>query len=175
MQTRHYLGLAFNVEYRDDYTGDTPWENSDGHGPVSDWTREEPGPGDRVLVEDWPSRRLYRFDEALDIAKRDQWGAKGDGALSPDEKARRAVEADYEFLRDFCQGHWSYVGIVVTLAGTKHSRSLWGIESNANASYLAEIEQSLMDDVLRDAPAYLRDERRKLDAIDRAIMAIGIL
>lgn len=51
-----------------------PWELSDGHGPVSDWTTRNKSPGELVLHEDRGRYRYYDFAEAVAIAKRDGWG-----------------------------------------------------------------------------------------------------
>lgn len=58
---------------RDDDMG-APWENEDGHGPVSRWTSRPKRPGERVLNVDRGSYRYYDFAEAVKIAKRDGWG-----------------------------------------------------------------------------------------------------
>jgi hypothetical protein len=174
MATKQYRGLTFDVQHDYDQSAGLPWDNSDMHGPVSDWTREEPGPGDRVLVEEGYHRRLYRFDEAMEIAKRDGWRA-GDASLTDEERTFLAVVQDYEFLRDFCEDRWSYICISVTLQGTKLSRHIGSVESNSGEAYLAELERELMEEVIADAPGYIQGERAKFDAIDRAIMAIGVL
>lgn len=67
-------GVTFRVrtEY-DDYHG-APWDEEDGHGPVSDWTSRSKLPGEFVLCEDRGKRRFYDFAEACRIARRDGWG-----------------------------------------------------------------------------------------------------
>ncbi|MEO5867231.1 MAG: hypothetical protein ABIS14_12735 [Sphingomonas sp.] len=64
-----------------------PWQNEDGHGPVSEWRSAEnwhdgarpiKAPGELVLHEDGHGRRasfrLYDYAEACRIALRDGWG-----------------------------------------------------------------------------------------------------
>lgn len=58
---------------RDEHMG-APWEEHDGHGPVSEWTDRAKRPGERVLNEDRGSKRYYDFQEAVKIARRDGWG-----------------------------------------------------------------------------------------------------
>ncbi len=57
----------------DDATG-APWEEHDGHGPVSDWTRRDKLPGELLLCDDGRQKRFYDFAEACKIARRDGWG-----------------------------------------------------------------------------------------------------
>lgn len=54
-----------------------PWDEEDGHGPVSDWTRRDKRPGERILSSGMRSgeHRFYDFAEAVKIAKRDRWGS----------------------------------------------------------------------------------------------------
>lgn len=68
-------GRTFLVRvHRDDDMG-PPWEEHDGHGPVTGWERRKDKlPGELVLCEDRGSRRFYDFQEACRIARRDGWG-----------------------------------------------------------------------------------------------------
>lgn len=72
--TFNHGGHWFRVSLpRDDDRG-APWDETPGHGPVSDWTRRQKAPGELVLCEDRGSRRYYDFAEACRIARRDDWG-----------------------------------------------------------------------------------------------------
>jgi hypothetical protein len=71
--TAHGFTLIARIE--PDYNHDAPWEECDGHGPVSDWTTRDKEPGELVLSEDRYSRRYYDFAEACRIARCDGWGA----------------------------------------------------------------------------------------------------
>ena len=64
------------VEFKSEYDQDSgpPWEECDGHGPISDWVQRDKHAGERVLWSDGFVRRLYDFAEAMKIAKRDRWG-----------------------------------------------------------------------------------------------------
>src|SRR5690606_5719725 len=66
-------GLTFSVSLEYDYVHRAPWEECDGHGPVSDWTSRDKLPGERVLRHDRGSYRYYDVAEATRIAKRDGW------------------------------------------------------------------------------------------------------
>jgi hypothetical protein len=72
--TFEHGGLTFRVSLeRDEYHG-TPWDEEDGHGPVSEWTHRAKRAGELILSSDRGSRRLYDFAEACHIARRDRWG-----------------------------------------------------------------------------------------------------
>lgn len=116
----------------DDDTGGAPWEQCDGHGPVSEWTARDKRPGERVLCEDRPSKRFYDFAEAVRIAKRDGWDTQPYGTGTANERAARAAEADYKFLRSWCNDDWRYIGVAVTVTrdgATVFEDALFGIES----------------------------------------------
>src|SRR5262245_46751340 len=113
METFSYKGRRYRLEIEPDHDAGAPWETSDGHGPVTEWTSREKRPGERVIATDRTHKRFYDYAEAVRIARRDQWGT-ADGR-QPGETAgayaARAVEADYQFLRGWCRDEWSYVGV----------------------------------------------------------------
>lgn len=140
--TFEHGGREFTVRFQHDDCSDAPWEMSDGHGPVSDWTTRDKLPGERLLNSDrGRSRRFYDFAEATRVAKKDGWG------LCPDDIAklaaklgrqptrkqivREAVERDFEFLRSWCNDEWHYCGVIVEHAESGKSTSCWGVEDNA--------------------------------------------
>lgn len=146
--------MTFDVTIHDD-AGDmgTPWDNEDGHGPVTDWVRREKRPDELVLNHcvRTGQKRFYNFKEACAIALRDGWGCKDlDGAETKRQKAAKAAMADFEYLRAWCNNEWSYVGVEVTLLDsegnkTEVSDSMWGIESHDDqVNYHA---QNLADDL----------------------------
>lgn len=159
---RHYVASF----YRDDSTG-APWEEHDGHGPVSDWRRgREKSPGEWEVSEDRGSFRWYDSREALRIAKRDGWG------LGPDELAKlenmtgrkptagmiaaEAVRLDFERMRAWCNDSWHWCGVTVRPvdehgepADEEYAHALWGIESDAGA-YFDEVIADLCDEVEHD-------------------------
>lgn len=67
-------GVTFRVRTEYDDCHGAPWDEEDGHGPVSDWTSRGKLPGELVLCEDRGKRRYYDFAEACRIARRDGWG-----------------------------------------------------------------------------------------------------
>lgn len=142
-------GLLVTVSTERDDTSGTPWERSEGHGPVSNWERRDKRSGERLLSSDGPDKRFYDYAEAIRIAKRDGWGvseevkaklaAKLGRAPTKGEIAAQAVERDFEFLRSWCADEWEYLGVTVTLKDsngkTVAEDSLWGIESCENPGY----------------------------------------
>lgn len=145
-------GFTFRVHIEPDDFQREPWTEEDGHGPVSDWKRHAFGmgtkppkaPGELILVWDHGSYRTYDFAEACRIARRDGWGAAGDEGMTRRAKAAHAARADFERLRRWCAGDWSYVGVWVELLDDEgeptgeRSVGLWGVESDA-ADYLEEV------------------------------------
>lgn len=67
-------GVAYVATIESDDTHGAPWEEEDGHGDVSEWTRRDKLPGELVLSEDGRSKRFYDFAGACKIARRDGWG-----------------------------------------------------------------------------------------------------
>jgi hypothetical protein len=140
-------GISFRVSFPPDDTYRIPWEESDGHGPVSEWTRRNKRPGELILSSDRNSRRYYDFAEACKIALRDGWGAKGDDGLTGKQKAAFAARADYEYLRRWCNDQWYSVGVIVTMLdddgdALPYEDSVWGIESDCH-EYLEETAREL--------------------------------
>lgn len=72
-ETIRVAGKAFAFKIEDDSDMGPPWENEDGHSPVSDWTTRGKASGELVLSSDRDSRRFYDFKEACKIARRDGW------------------------------------------------------------------------------------------------------
>lgn len=144
-------GFTVTARIEVDDGGECPWACEDGHGPVSEWTTRSKRPGERVLCEDRRSKRYYDVQEAMAIAKREGWDAKPYGGTAG-EKAARAVEADFNHLRRWCDNQWQYVGVVLTVSKggvelSDHAASLWGIESDAG-DYLLEVANEMLDESL---------------------------
>lgn len=151
---RHY---SVTVEPDNGMLG-APWDEFDGHGIVSDWTRRAKGPGEVIISEDHHSRRLYDVVGTLAKARRDGWG------LSDDDKAAlaarlgrqptkreitaEAVRLDCNRMRQWCNDIWHWCGVVVT-SPDGDERSLWGIESDAY-SYIDEVAGELVDELESD-------------------------
>lgn len=142
------LSNGWHVEVKTEYDQDIgpPWEEHDGHGPVSEWTSRDKRPGERLLCSDRSSKRFYNFAEATRIAKRDGWGLHPDAIAKlaagmgrqPTRKeiAAAAVKNDFEHLRAWANDEWHWIGVIVTLADADGAEvgedSLWGIEDNSD-------------------------------------------
>lgn len=150
-------GLTFSVSVEPDDSHGAPWEECDGHGPVSDWTTRGKLPGERVLWSDRGCYRYYDVAEAMRIAKRDGWGISPDARAAlvarlgreptAGEIAAAAVESNFQYLRAWCNDEWSYVLVVVTLLDTDGDETwlceaIGGVESHAD-DYIAELAQEL--------------------------------
>lgn len=123
-----------------------PWDNSDCHGPVSDWTTRAKLPGERVLCEDRGIRRYYDYAEAVRIAKRDGWDAPPYGTGTKGERAARAAAWDFEYLRRWCNDGWHYLGVMVTVyrnGAEVADDSLWRVESEGD--YWRETAAEMID------------------------------
>ena len=139
------------TQYDDDPT--PPWERADGHGPVSgSKSSHAKRPGERVLNRDGEHYRYYDFEEAIRIARREGWSVARDGAKSQHGKraqAAAAVEADFEFLRRWCNDEWHYINVIVTLLGAEGvevgRESLCGIEDDTD--YWREVAAELINDL----------------------------
>ena len=200
MDTFEYKGRMFSVEIESDDDYGAPWEECDGHGPVSDWTTRAKRAGEMVLCSDnrGSFRRYYDVQEACKIAKRDGWGfmpgkviiktndegklpfekrggtatcgeffasddedankairsiyAQYRATVTPNQYAFRAVMQDYGRLKAWCNDHWNYVGVVVTLLDsddeeTNETESIWGIESD-DYNYHKEVAEDLAAQIL---------------------------
>ncbi len=144
------LTFTFRTE-RDEDTG-APWDEHDGHGPVSDWTSRDKYPGELVLSSDRHGvKRYYDFAAAVAMAKRDGWNAPPYDipGETRGQRAARAAMADYNRLRRWCSDQWEWIGVIVTcedLPGAP-SESLWGIESDAG-EYLGEVARELAGQIV---------------------------
>ena len=160
-------GLAFAVELQPDDSGDMPWECSEGHGPVRHVRNYRHGevqkaPGERILsCTNNGGTWLYDWAAAMKQATAEGWGISPESRMTlakvlcreptGGEVFAAAVGQDFEFLRGFIAGDWSYVGVVVTLLDvdsepTDETESLWGIESNSDA-YIDETASELAGEI----------------------------
>ena len=161
-------GREFIASLYADDTGGTPWEHSDGHGPVRHDTARSKRAGERVMgdVDRGGCAWLYDVQAAIALAHKDGWGVGDDEIAALTKKhgrnptkgeiAARAVEKDFEFLSGWCNDDWHYCGVAVRaidadgmVYGDEFENALWGIESNAG-EYLKEVAAQLAGEV---APA----------------------
>ncbi len=110
--TFEYEGRTFEIEMAQDEFMGAPWDE---HGLVSEWTTRDKRSGEWVLCEDRGSKRYYDFAEAIEIAKKDGWDTEPYGVGTEGERAVRAVSADFNWLRRWCDDDWVWGVIHVTL------------------------------------------------------------
>lgn len=135
--------LHATIKYDADDCAGAPWDECDGHGVVSDWTRRGKRPGERVLCEDRGSKRYYNVQESQRIALRDGWDAPPYRDGTARQRAARAVDADYEYLRQWCASDWRYMVVTSTLFDGDvevASDSLCMVESYKDYQYEAAAE-----------------------------------
>ena len=149
------LYAIVKIEYDTDYS--PPWENSDGHGVVSDWEHRGEANGRWELCEDHYSRRYYDWKETLKIAKRDGWGPCNGDLMD-------VVRRDYEYLRAWCNDTWYYVGLIVELYDVNDELigedSCWGYESYCE-DYLCSEARSWLCWMLVNYRKQQREERKQ--------------
>jgi len=149
------IELTVTATIQQDFHAESPWDASDGHGAVSDWTKRAKQPGELVLADHRGYKRFYDFAGACRTALADGWNAApyeipGE---TPRQRAARAARADFEFLRGWCNDEWHYCGVIVSIARDGEelaSASLWGIESNAG-DYLADTAEELAAEAMAEA------------------------
>jgi len=144
--------LTFAVKFERDDDAGAPWENAEGHGPVTGWERRDKHPGELVLNTDRGSKRFYDYAEACRIARRDCWDAApyNDGSETKRQQAAKAAMADYDYLRQWCANVWEYVGVTVTLLDddgepTEVSDSVWSVETFGDQHHVEA--KTLADDL----------------------------
>lgn len=136
--TKQHLEHTITVEWFYDYACEAPWEHEEGHGPVSDWVTRDKHPGELVLCSDRRSYRYYDYAEAIKIAKRDRWDARPYKTGTKGQQAHRAVMADFDYLKRWCDNDWFWCGYVVKIDGTDYDESLWGIDSDSVKEFTNE-------------------------------------
>jgi len=150
--TRYRVRVSY-----DDFAGE-PWDYCDGHGPVSGWTTRDKRAGELVLAVDGRMRRLYNSRDAIKIAKRDGWDAKPYEAGTKGEQAVRAVVADYNYLKAWCDDKWFYVILHVVLLDED------GEELDGYEDYLGGVEYGLGYHWEKEAANIAENLERSLEA-----------
>lgn len=149
--------FAVSVEH-DDCAG-APWQEHDGHGPVSDWTRRDKRPGEIVLCKDSRGAcRFYNFAQAVKIAKRECWDAapyNTDKSQTKGQQAAKAAAADLKYLRAWCNDEWFYAAITVTLLDdegeeTEIAQSIGGVELDRHYDEDSSEVGSIVDDLTHE-------------------------
>jgi hypothetical protein len=115
-------------------------------------------PGERPLNQ--PGRNEYQyyydFANAIKQAKAEQWNIE---PFDTPDKALRAVQLDFDHLRQFITNDWYYVGVDVALVdsdgGILESDSIWGVET-----YM-DYHEEVADEMVRKLIAAHYKEQRE--------------
>lgn len=145
----------FLVSHYADTDRGEPWNENDGEGIVSEWTRRSKAPGERVIASDHGSYRYYDMQATMKRAIEEGWDAEPYKTGTRKQQAARAVEVNFKKLRAWCNDEWHYVGVTVRPfcpeCGEPHREdyrfALWGIESD-DGEYLTEVANELIDECL---------------------------
>lgn len=148
--TFEHDGRTFRVRFEHDSDHEAPWDDGDGRGIVSEWTTRDKCPGERVLHQDGRSKRYFDFAGAVAKAREEGWNTAPYGKGTKGERAARAAEAEFEFLRLWCADQWEYVGVTVEQLGRDgaviREDSLWGVETYKD--YHQEVARELAGDLI---------------------------
>jgi len=142
-------GFTWKVSTHVDESMGAPWNESDGHGIVSEWERRAKRPGEVIIAKDHGACIFYNVQSTQALAVRDGWSVAGASGMSRRAAAAAAVREDVRRMRAWCADEWCYVGIIVERIRESGrevctvTESLWGIESDSG-DYLAEVAEELM-------------------------------
>lgn len=143
--------FACTVERDDDMR--EPWIEHDGHGIVSEWTRRDKRPGERVLIADsHGAKRYYDVAASIERAKAEEWGCPDSADLTRGQIAAKAVDLDFEHLRAWCAGEWEWEQIAVRYIGPdrhEHVEYLGGI-IDPDDTYKPECARELADEIIHE-------------------------
>ena len=154
-------GRAFTAHIYADDDNSAPWQREDGHGPVREVFNPSPyshaipkTPGERILTSERGRALVYDWRAACKLARADGWNAE---PYDAPHRIERAVQADFDRMRTYAEGEWSYVGVCVTPDDDEdadpYMHALWGIESDS-PDYLREVACELADEC---EPAYVHE------------------
>lgn len=151
--TFEFRGHTFQLEVYPDECSGAPWDMDDSTGLVSYWTRRDKRSGEWVLSTDHGSKRYYDFAETMKKAKREGWDTPPYRVGTKGERAVRAVTADFERLRRWCDDGWCYATLHVTLLDpsgyeTEYDDHLGGVEYDYSTESVLIDAQEMADGVL---------------------------
>jgi hypothetical protein len=147
-------GMNFKITLEHDDCCGPPWEECDGHGPVSGTERRHKAAGEMILCEDRGCKRFYDFQAAVQQAKREGWNTAPYVWRTKGEQAHHAALADFEYLRRWCNGDWEYVILGVHLLDDDdedmgESEYLGGVEYDpCDTSYVAQMAEELAEQII---------------------------
>lgn len=150
--TFEHGGRTFRVRFEHDSDHEAPWDDGDGRGIVSDWTTRDKAPGERVLHADGRSKRYFDFAGTVAKARAEGWDTAPYKQGTAGERAARAAEQEYEYLRLWCADQWEYVGVTVEQLNSEgepiREDSLWGVETYKD--YHREVAYEMAADLIAE-------------------------
>ena len=187
----------FEVRFYHDYDSGCPWENSDCHGPVRQLrSREDKRPGERIITSGERNSYVWAYDvqAATTLAKVDGWGLSDKARAELVARLKReptkgelvaaTVASDFEFLNDWVNDRWHYMGVTVSPVD-KHgnvddsdefAHALWGIESTGN--YWREVAEDWANEIIdADKKAFvcrMREASERKYWASRGVMTVGV-
>lgn len=175
-----HRGKLFAITTEPDSCYGAPWDEHDGHGPVTAWTTRSKHPGELVINKDRGRARYYDFAEACRIARRDGWDAEpyNAGTETKRQQAAKAARADFEYLRRWSNDEWHWVVLTVELLDTEGEPTgtmlnLFGLESDAEG-YIREIAHELAEEILTEIEAAEAEQAQTRAASAALIDAYGV-
>ncbi len=118
-------GYSAEIKIERDEDMGPPWEEHDGHGPVSDWVSRDKHAGEWLLCSDRSSRRYYDAAGANAQAKAEGWGIGPEELAKLAAKLKRtptkgeiraaAVVSDFERMQGWCDDSWCWMYYCVTV------------------------------------------------------------
>lgn len=153
--------LTFAVEIHEDADHGAPWDECEGHGPVTGWVTRPKRGGELVLNTGRNSKRYYDFSEACKIALRDGWdhiaskpqdeGLENrygvDGAMRPDDPDGPEFQGDGEYPPF----------VVFDVEGQQNLPGHYGTRAEAEAARLRVISNKLETKRQKAARAAMAD------------------
>ena len=161
----------YRVTIEHDEESSPPWEMQEGHGPVTEWTDRPKAPGERVLAVSGRVHRLYNVQAAVEIARRDHWNTPPYEVVgeSASERAVRAVDADFRYLRDWCMDRWEYLVVRVQLVDCigRPMQDHPAIQTYEEAGGIESIDPDVVEAEARSLAASLTENLRTAGLIYR--------
>ena len=138
----------------------SPWEDEDGHGPVSEWVARKKRPYERLLIKDGNSARYYDYADAIRIAKKENWDAPPYGEGTKAEQARRAVDRDFEVTKAWFNNEWHWCSVILSISKnglllSNHAASMGGVAMNhpsddgESGADVTAVANELLDDAVQ--------------------------
>jgi hypothetical protein len=157
-----YDDLVFTVRFTQDDDDSPPWERGDGYGIVSDWTTRPKRPGERVIstADRGDRKRYYDWAGSIERAKIDHWDAPPYETGTKGQRAVRAVEADFKFLKGWCDDAWRFVVIHVKCEGEEDVSGGFETYKDYHVESAWEMIEAMADKV--------KENRRLADEADAA-------